>query len=254
MFSCREVFSLKLKTVRVRRSNPSALALALAMMLTMLCVYLISLSALPEQKASTASGQSPSTAEIRMEGLEAGFLLYARSSNQLEARVLAARCAESGGAGLILSDGGDYCVISEAVSFDDAGTNDLCLSADGLTLKLHGFSDEIAAVSDAVTFLRALATETRGLAGAIEDADTDLPSVCSLLEVYRTQGQKALDGLQCISAPDDTIRRLITSTHASLDRIDSAVAQPDIGKIKLIHAAACGEWISILEEFVAEES
>ena len=93
-----------------------------------------------------------------------------------------------------------------------------------------------------------------GLAAAVENGDTDLPSVCSLLNVYRTQGQKALEGLEKISNPDETIRRLISSVHASLNRIYSAINDPDIGKIKLIHAAACGEWISILEEFVAEES
>ena len=176
-----------------------------------------------------------------------------RTANSPATALPAARCANAGGAGLILSDGGDYCVISQAVSAESAGTNDLHLRADGLTLKLRGNAGEIAAVSDSIAFLRALATETSGLAAAIEVGDTDLPSVCSLLNVYRAQGQKALDGLESISGPDSTIRRLTTSTHASLTRIDSAIAEPDVGKIKLIHAAACGEWISIVEDFVAEE-
>lgn len=243
---------MKLKTVRVRRNNPSALALALAMMLTMLCVYLISLSALPEKETNAAAGHIPASAEVRMEGLEAGFLLCARTSNQLEARVLAARCAEDGDAGLILSDGDDYCIISEAVPPENAGNEDLQLQADGLTLKLQGSADDIAAVSDAVAFLRALAAETGGLASAVEDGDTDLPSICSLLNVYRTQGQKALDALGKIAAPDNVVKRLDGAVRANLTRIDSAINEPDTGKIKLIHAAACGEWISLLEEFAAK--
>lgn len=245
---------MKLKTVRVRRSNPSALALALAMMLTMLCVYLISLSALPEEKTSAAAGQPATTAEIRMEGLEAAFLLSTRSSNHLEARVFAARCAQRDEAGLILSNGGDYCIISEAVSPEAAGTDDLRLRADGLTLKLQGSSGEIAAVSDSVDFLRALATETGGLAASVENGDTDLPSVCSLLNVYRTRGQKARDALAAITASNAITDRLRYSIHTSLTRIESAVAEPDIGKIKLIHAAACAEWISMLEEFASAEA
>lgn len=244
---------MKLKTVRVRRSNPSVLALALAMMLTMLCVYLISLSALPEEENNAAAGQAVSTAEIRMEGLEAAFLLSARTSNHLEARVFAARCAENDDAGLILANGGDYCVISEAVSPENAGTSDLHLHADGLTLKLQGSSGEITAVSDSIDFLRALATETGGLASSVENGDTDLPSVCSLLGVYRTRGQKAQDALARISVSNAITDRLRNSVHASLTRIESAIAEPDTGKIKLIHAAACAEWISILEEFVAED-
>ena len=242
---------MKLKTVRVRRSNPSALALALAVMLTMLCVYLISLSALPEKKTSTASGQAQSTAEIRMESLEAGFLLYARSSNQLEARVLAARCADNDGAGLILSDGGDYCIISEAVPHEDTGTNDLRLSAEGLTLKLRGTSDEITAISDTVAFLRSLAAETGGLAASVEAGNTDLSSVCSLLDVYRTQGRKVLELLGKIVPANDVISRLSAAMQANITRIESTRSEPDVGKIKLIHAAACAEWISILEEFAS---
>ena len=245
---------MKLKTVRVRRSNPSALALSLAMMLTMLCVYLISLSALPEKEISTASGHQTASAEVHMEGLETAFLVHARTSNQLEARVLAARCAKNGGAGLILSHGGAYCVISDAVPAENAGSEDLVLRTDGLTLKLTGVADEISAISDSIAFLRALAAETGGLASAVEDGDTDLPSVCSLLNVYRTQGRKALDALNEIAAPDAAIRRLCSAVQSSLTRIDSAIAEPDTGKIKLIHAAACGEWISILEDFVAEEA
>ena len=51
----REVFFLKLQTVRVRRSRPSTLSLALALMITMLCVYLGTLASLPKPAADTAS-------------------------------------------------------------------------------------------------------------------------------------------------------------------------------------------------------
>ena len=245
---------MKLKTVRVRRSNPSALALALAMMLTMLCVYLISLSALPEKEAKTSASQPISTAELLMEGLDAGFLIYARTSNQLEARVMAARCAEGGGAGLILSDGGDYCVISSAAAIEDTGTNDLKLQAGGLILKLQGSNEEITALTQAIDFLRTLAVETGGLAASVENGDTDLPSVCSLLEVYHTQGSRAKEGLEEITTSSNVVKRLNNAVHAHLTRIDSAIDQPNLGKIKLIHAAACAEWISILEDFASTDA
>lgn len=243
---------MKLETVRVRRSSPSALAFALALMLTMLCVYLISLSALPEKETSITAGQTVVSAEVRMDGLETGFLLYTRTNNQLEARVLAARCAKGGGAGLILSDSGTYCVVSEAVSRENIGSEDLYLQADGLSLNLHGSADEIAAISDSVAFLRALSTETDGFVSSVESGHTNLSSLCSLLNVYRTQGEKALQSLKEISSPGSVANRLIRATQENLTRIESALAEPDLGKIKLIHAAACAEWISILEEFSAE--
>ena len=243
---------MKLKTVRMRRSSPSTLAFALALMLTMLCVYFLSLSIQPKSGTKAAAIPEKSSAEIRMEGLDVAFLVEARSKNQLEARVLAARCAQNGGAGLILSDNGNYTVVREAVPPDKAGTNDLHRSATGLSLKLSGNSAEIAAISDAVAILRALAAETGALAGSIENGDTDIASVCSLLEVYRTQVQKALDGIQPIAGSGAIPKRLADALLGALGRLNDAMAKPDISKIKLIHAAACGEWISLLDDFSAE--
>lgn len=242
---------MKLKTVRMRRSSPSPLSLALALMITMLCVYLISLSALPDGESDAASAQTPSVAELRMEGLDAAFLCESRTPSQLEARVLAARCAEGGGAGLIIADADGYAVIREAVSPESADETALRRSADGLTLKLTGASGEIAAVSDAVSFLRAQASETGSLAAALENGDTDAASISALMNVYRTQARRALEGMRAISAPGAVTDRLIFAVEAALARLDDAAAAPDPGKIKLIHAAACAEWISILNEFVA---
>lgn len=242
---------MKLKTVRVRRSRPSALALALSLMMTMLCVYLISLSA-QTGDASDAVSHASDSAEVRMEGLEIAFLLEARSTNQLEARVLAACCANSGGAGLILSDSSGYAVIREAVAPENAGSDDLYRSANALTLKLKGSSSELTAISDAVAFLRALACETGALDRSVSDGDTDLDSICSLLELYRTQGERALVALKAVRSDAAVVKRLRSAVHDALERLDSALSEPDVGKIKLIHAAACGEWISMLDDFSAE--
>lgn len=245
---------MKLRTVRVRRSRPSVLALALSLMITMFFVYISSLPA-PMRRATDASSESmPGSAEIRMEGLESAFVCAGRYESELEARLRAALCADTGGAGLILADGSEYAVISQAVSPEKAPADALMRTAGGLTLKISGPAGEIAAVSDAVNFLRAQAVETGGLAAALESGDTDMPSVCTLLSVYRTQGQRALSALHQIQSPGTEAARLFSALEAALDRIESALAEPDAGKIKLIHAAACAQWISILEDFTAAAS
>jgi len=236
-----------LETVRVRRSRPSAPALALALMLTMLCVYLISLSG-PEN-TQTAAAQEFSSAEVHMEGLKVAFLPENRSENQLEARVLAARCAQNGGAGLLLHWDGVYSIIREAVSPNYAGENALIRSAEGLTLKIDGPAGQIAAVSDCVAFLRALATETGSLAASLENGDTNAQSMASLLEIYRSRGRRLQEALQDAAGANPIAKRLENALVPAITRLEEAIADPVPGKIKLIHAAACAEWISMLDEF-----
>ena len=238
---------LKLQTIRVRRSRPSAPALALALALTMLFVYLISLSAGTEAPESDAAAAAASgEAAVRMEGLEAAFICDAVCDDLTEARVAAANCAANGGAGMLLRENAQFAVVREAVNSDAAPQDALRRSASGLTLKLSGPAAEVAAVSDAVAFLRAQAAETGSLAAALESGGTDANSIVALMEVYRTQGARARSALEKVSNQGETIQRLQSAVQGELDRLDSAIQSPDAGKIKLIHAAACGEWISLL--------
>lgn len=246
--------SLNMKTVRMRRSRPSVLSLSLALMITMFCVYMASLCTVESKQAETAAVPAAGTAEVRMEGLEAAFICEGRYENQLEARVRAALCAGNGGAGLILTDGSEYAVVSEAVDPAKAPENALLRNASGLTLRLSGPSGEIAAVSDAVGFLRTQAGETGSLARALETGDADASSIRTLLEIYLSQGRRALASLREIQNPDAIAARLTASTENALSRIESAISETDPGKIKLIHAAACGEWISMLNDFSSESA
>ena len=239
---------MKLKTVRVRRSRPSALALALALMLTMLFVYLISLSAGDKAAGNPVSASAVGSAEVRMEGLSVAFSVERRCDALLEARIEAARCAETGGAGLILADGDRYAVIRAAHPESTAPEDAIVRDADGLTLRLSGRAEEIGAVTDAVAFLRAQAAETGSLAAALETGDTDATSITALLRIYRTQGGRVQTSLNAVESSASAVAQLKRATESALTRLDAAIAEPDPGKLRLIHAAGCAEWIRLLTE------
>lgn len=239
---------MKLKTVRVRRSRPSALALALALMLTMLFVYLISLSAGDKAAGNPVSASAVGSAEVRMEGLSVAFSVERRCDALLEARIEAARCAETGGAGLILTDGDRYAVIRAAHPESTAPEDAIVRDADGLTLRLSGRAEEIGAVTDAVAFLRAQAAETGSLAAALETGDTDATSITALLRIYRTQGGRVQTSLNAVESSASAVAQLKRATESALTRLDAAIAEPDPGKLRLIHAAGCAEWIRLLTE------
>ena len=232
-------------TIRVRRSRPSPIALALALMLTMFFVYAISLSG-PDD-ADDAAAQVVSTAEVRMEGMDISFLCAERASDPLEARIRASYCDQQGGAGLILPDGSEYAIILEAVSDPDAAGG-MRRSAEGLTLKLKGDAAQIATISGAVRFLRVQAVETGALASALETGGSDAASVRALLEVYRTQGEKVQAALaDCGESSSGTIGLFRTAVDSCVDRLNAAISETDPASLRLIHAAACAQWLQLLE-------
>lgn len=235
-----------MSTIRVRRSRPSPIALALALMLTMFFVYAISLSG-PDE-ADDAAAQVTSTAELRMEGMELSFLCAERVSDPLEARIRASYCDQQGGAGLILPDGDEYAIILEAVSDPDAAGG-IRRSAEGLMLKLKGEAAQIAAISGAVSFLRAQATETGALASALEMGGSDAASVRALLEVYRTQGEKVQAALaDCGESSSGAISLFCAAVDGCVERLNASITDTDPASLRLIHAAACAQWLQLLTE------
>lgn len=236
---------MKLKTVRVRRSRPSTLSLALALMITMLCVYLGTLASLQRSAADAASPSAYGSSEVRMEGMEIAFDCEGRYDTMMEAQVISAFCAQSGGAGLILKEDGQYAVVRDTAA--SASENGFLRSAPGLRLQLSGASDEIAAISEAADFLYAQACETGSLADSLESGNTDASSLAALMNVYITQGRKIQTALEAVNSESKALKALHGSMEQSLSRLKAAAGAPDAGKFRLLHAAACADWIDLLQ-------
>lgn len=232
-----------MNTIQIRKARPSVLAAALALLLTMLFVYVVARPALPGQRAELVAARQRIATEIRMEGLQAQFQLAERCTDRLQARILAAKCAQNGGAGLVLQDGKNFAVIWGVGDQGDV----LSRSASGLTLRLRGSAAELAAVTDAVAFLRAQATETGALAGALESGDTDAASVAALMRVYQTQGQRVMDALDALG-DQRVVAALRGGVASCLTRIQCAVESSSPSVLRLVHAAACAQWLELLEE------
>ena len=238
--NCR---NLNMQTIRLRRSRPSSLSVALALAITMFVVWLISLQSCPRQAAAAASSMR-STAEIPMESMDAQFLLSSMHDDKTQANVAAALCAQNGGAGIVLTEGDQFAVVQEA-GHDFAGSEAPVIrrSARGLTLKTEGSADTISALSDGLSALRALAEETGSLAASLQNNTADANTVCALLSVYKTQLE---DASAALAPEDDPAAALIrASMEQSILRLASAMENPTPGEIRLIHAKGCLEWIDL---------
>jgi len=238
---------LKLKTVRVRRSRPSPLAMALALMLTMLCVYLISLPGAGQARPTAA--RTPSAAEVQLPGLQMHFQCAGKYPGSLEARLAAARCAQAGGAGLILNDGDAYAVVDRAGG--DAGESSLLRSAEGLTLRLNGSETDVRAIGDAALLLQSLHGETGALADALERGDTNAASIAALMNVYRTRAERALEALIAIEGGSPALSRLLQSAEDALANLECTLEKPTAAHLRHLHAFACADWICLLQDLTA---
>ena len=184
-----------------------------------------------------------------MEGMELWFICDVRKADSLQARILAAKCVEEGGAGLILPDDEGYAVVREASAEEIEGG--LWRSATGLTLRMEGSAAELAAVTDAVRFLRAQAVETGSLAGALEDGETDASSVQALLSVYETQGRRVQQELEALPR-SGAIGAITSAVKKDLERLDAAIDDTLPASLRLVHAAACMEWMELAEALTLE--
>ena len=238
--NCR---SLNMQTIRLRREKPSSLAVALALAVTMLIVWLLSLQGCPGEEAASAAALRTS-AEIPMESMEVRFLLSSIHDDKTQANAAAALCAQHGGAGLVIEENGGFAVVQEAGDdFPGAEAPVAMRSARGLTLKTEGSADTIAALSDGISALRALAKETASLAVSLEKNTAGANAVCALLSVYKTQLENAVSALEKQVSPAAALIK--SAADAGILRLSCAMENPTPGQIRLLHAAGCRDWIDL---------
>ena len=217
--------------VRVRREKPSALAWALALMLTMLCVYLLTLGIPAAPEASIASsGDAPRvTEEVSFPAVEAHFVSLGRFDTATEARIEAARYVPRGAAGYVLETVDGFLVLgaayedkAEAESVARALSQSEGLScgvytecADGVRLRITASEADIALVADTEALLRGLAAETRSLALGLDGGETEAGAARTLLNLAASRLEDALSRLRAIPGvgEDAVTARLLAMTE-----------------------------------------
>ena len=247
-----------MKRIRLRRNRPSALAAALALMLTMFSVFLITQAA-GSKDDRTASAGGYGTADIRMEGMQAQLEILGRYNSAMEAQVAAAQCLAGGGAGVIIPDGEGHAVVYAAHADADAykaraGSEHSAqvVSGNGLTLRASGSAAQVAALQQAVDFLRTLAVQTGSLAASLESGGTDAGSMQALISVYLTQGRSAAKALSGFAGQDASAQALLRSVENSLVRLQGAYDAPNAGSLRRIYAAGRLEWIGLLNDLCGD--
>ena len=200
--------------VRVRRERPSALTWALALMLTMLCVYLLTLGFSGEPETSIDSdGSAPRvTEEVAFERTQAWFVALGRYETAEEARIEAARYTRRGAAGYVLETADGYLVLGAAyeteaeaarVAESLSQTENLACevhaeSAGRVRLRVTAEEAHIDLVCEAEATLRALAAETADIAFQLDRAEIDPEAARTLLSVSASRLEDLLERLRAV--------------------------------------------------------
>ena len=198
--------------VRVRRERPTALAWAVALCVTMLVVYVLTLSAARPDVVESVSAAPRVTSEIELPALEGWCVSMARCGTPEEARLQAAAYSARGAAGYVvrLEDAwqvlgavydseGEAGRIAERLSREaglEAGV--IHLKADGLKLRITASEAQIEAVAGADAALREQARQLGQIALQLDRGELGGDAARTLCAVAATEAERAAGSLESL--------------------------------------------------------
>ena len=198
------------KRVRVRRDRPSALSWALALAVTMLAVYLITLSApRPDDAEEAAAPGVRVTREIDLEGAALYLADLGAHPDALSARVSAAGYAGRGAAAVVLADGDGYHVLGAGYSLqadaeriarqladrEGAQTGVIARSASAVSLRVTASEADAEALAAADRALRVQLDQAASMALQIDRGELPSSSARTLARVAASEARRASEAL-----------------------------------------------------------
>ena len=183
--------------VRVRRERPSALTWAIALAVTMLAVYFVTLSAPEEKKAEAASSDVRVTRELEFESVTVHFADLGCFSDASRARIAAAEFAGRGAAGVVYEDDAGFHVLGAGYhleadakriaqrldSQEQIGSAVLTLSAPALSLRVTAPEKDVEAITDADRILRMQMDQLNAIALQLDRGEISAASARTLAKV-----------------------------------------------------------------------
>ncbi len=155
---------MRTRRVRVARSRPSGLAVALVYLVTALILFLLTLNTAKDAPAdeTLAPYEKSVTRDIFLAGGECALVHLGAFQNETDARICCSRYQRAGAAGFLYADNGTYYAVGNAYPDENAASNAvslvrmrgldagvIALPTDGVTLRLTAPESGIAAVENA---------------------------------------------------------------------------------------------------------
>lgn len=199
-----------LERVRVRRDRPSVLTWALALAVTMLAVYLVTLSVPDGEPVKTASSGVRVTREIDLQGETVHFADLGAYPDEWLARVAAAEYAGRGAAAVIYRGADGFHVLGAGYALEaDARriaqrlseqegveAQVLSLSAPVRSLRVTAPEEDVEAIAEADGVLRAQLNQMNALALQVDRGEVSVSSARTLAKVAAAEVREARKRLE----------------------------------------------------------
>lgn len=187
--------------VRVRRERPSALSWAIALAVTMLAVYLVTLSAPWNAQVEEVSAGARVTQELEFQSVTVHFADLGCHADGSRARVDAAVYAQRGAAGAVYQDDAGFHVLGAGYALEaDAKriaetlgrqegieTSVLTLSAPTLSLRVTAPEEDVETIAEADRVLRAQMNQLNALALQVDRGEVSAASARTLAKVAASE-------------------------------------------------------------------
>lgn len=253
------------KRVRVRRDRPSALTWAVALAVTMLAVYFVTLSAPAEKKTEDASAGVRVTRELEFAALTVHFADLGCHADASAARIAAAAYVARGAAGVVYEDGAGFHVIGAGYALEaDAKriaerlgrqegieTGVLTLSAPGLSLRVTAPEEDAETIAGADRTLRTQMEQLSTLALQVDRGEVSAASARTLAKVSAAEVRAVRKRMESISGGADqpvcaAMTGMLRSLEENLSRVKGEGAELS-GQLRCCHADCAVRLIAFLK-------
>lgn len=240
--------------IRVRRERPSVLSWAIALAVTMLAVYLVTLNAPEEGKSKVASAGVRVTRELEFADLTVHFADLGCHADQSGAHIAAAGYAGRGAAGIVYEDadgfhvlGAGYALETDAQriaerlgSQEGITTSVLTLSAPSLSLRVTAPEEDVEAIAAADRVLRTQLSQLSALALQVDRGEVSAASARTLAKVAQAEVRTVRRQLESIAGGEDqpvcaAMTQLLCALEADLANVNGEGAVLS-GQLRCCHA------------------
>lgn len=237
--------------VRVRRDRPTALSWALALAVTMLAVYLITLSAPRPGPVEEARGERI-TRELSFDAASVHLVRLGAYPDAASARIAAADLAGRGAAGVVYPVDGGFTILSAA--YENSGDAEriagrlseseglpggvVSLSAEGISMMVTAPEEDFNAIVLAEDCLRTQLDQLSQMALQLDRGELRPTAARTLAAVSRSELRRAREALS--EVPGAAANEVCTGLMEQLNRLAEALTDLPAESAALSGRFRCG--------------
>ena len=259
---------MDLKRVRVRRERPTALAWAVALCVTMLVVYVLTLNGGRPDVVESVAAAPRVTRELRFEALTGWCVCMARCDSDQAARLAASAYSGRGAGGCVTPLDGGWAVLGAVYDAErdaaritdrllrEAGVpaEAICLKAEAVKLRVTAPQAQIDAIADADALLRQQAKRLGEIALQLDRGELRPEAARTLCAVAADEAKGAATALAAIpGAPDSALCAGLIERLTALSDMQSALSASGEQGASLSGMIRCAQIESFLGQVEMQE-